>query len=39
VWSELNSDINIHAKNWPRGAAMPDKIWGPLVPTDLVSVV
>jgi hexosaminidase len=27
TWSELNGDQNLHAKTWPRGAAMADKIW------------
>ena len=39
TWSELNGDENIHIKTWPRGAAMADKIWGPLVETDLIKIV
>jgi hexosaminidase len=39
TFSELNGDENIHIKTWPRGAAMADKIWGPLVDTDLIKIV
>jgi Glycosyl hydrolase family 20, catalytic domain len=38
TWSELNGDENLLIKTWPRGAAMADKIWGPLVDNDLVGV-
>jgi hexosaminidase len=39
IWSELNSDFNLHVKIWPRGAAMSDKIWGPKVDTNLIAIV
>jgi hexosaminidase len=39
AWSELNKDDNIHVKTWPRGAAMADKTWGPLVETNLSEIV
>ena len=38
VWSELNSDIDLQVKLWPRGAAMSDKMWGPKVETDLIAI-
>lgn len=38
IWSELNTDPNLHVKLWPRGAAMADKLWSDNVPTDLVKI-
>ena len=38
VWSELNGDINLHVKLWPRGAAMADKLWDNNVPINLVAI-
>jgi hypothetical protein len=38
VWSEIMSGESIHAKIWPRAAAMADKLWSPKVKIDLVAI-
>lgn len=38
AWSEMFRDHNIHTRIWPRASAMSDKLWGPLVDTDLVAL-
>lgn len=37
-WSEITNEEALHSKNWPRAAAMADKLWSPKVPLDLVSI-
>lgn len=38
VWSEIMNEESFLSKNWPRAAAMADKLWSPKVPLDLVSI-
>ena len=38
AFSENADDLNIHGRLWPRSAAMPDKLWSPLVATDLKAI-
>ena len=38
VWSELNGDENIHAKLWPRGAALSDRLWSENIQYDLIKI-
>ena len=38
VWSEIMSGESMHAKIWPRAAAMADKLWSPKVKIDLVAI-
>lgn len=39
MWSEISGDLNIHAKTWPRSAALGEKYWSDNVDLDLVKLV